>query len=43
MKVLNDEVKIKIVNKRPDYSKAEAVKKLEMARADLYRIYKKYM
>lgn len=44
MKVLNNaETKIKIINKRPDYSKAEEAKKLETTRADLYHIYKKYM
>lgn len=44
MKVLsNTGTKIKIVNKRPDYNKAEEAKKLETARADLYHIYKKYM
>lgn len=38
-----NEVTFKIVNKRPDYSKQEGIRRKEAARADLYRIFKKYM
>jgi hypothetical protein len=33
----------KIVNKKPNYSSQERLKKRDSVRADLYKVYKKYM
>lgn len=38
-----NEFTFRIVNRKPDYSKQEGIRKRETARADLYHIFKKYM